>query len=260
MKGFVFATRPALRAGTVAAVAGGLCASGSNAAPVQVSITNSSFESATGALSNPALFPPSSGTVGGWSLDRSGLGGLTGATAPRIGVESNADATDGARAAYIRFIAGVVSEATISRTLGDALVADATYSLTLDMGVGGVSSLLADSGFRVYAGATLLASTESDPTVDVALNPNWTRRTLTFTTDSAPAAGFLRVEMFASSVLSVANGVSFDNLDLWYDDGQAAPVYIPLPQGLAFAGVGLLAARRRRVSRGRSGGGRAGAA
>jgi len=178
-----------------------------------VTVGNASFEQATGQLATPVLNPPMSGTIGGWSVQRTALVHLLGATVPLIGVTNSAAATDGGRVGYIQFPLSIAGTATFRRTLADELDPDSAYTLKVDTGTGGLALLLADVQVRVYAGATLVASS-SDPTLLTILDLAGTSKqyTLSFATDGNPPAGNVSIELHAQSLVGAVSAAVFDHV------------------------------------------------
>lgn len=177
-------------------------------------LNDASFEMTTGQLSNPVLFPPMSGAIGGWTVQRTAAV-QTGATVPRVGVAASAFATDGHHLALVEFPLSVIGSATFSQTLAETLEPDSAYTLEVDAGRAGLALVLANVQIRVYAGGTLLASS-ADPSLLTLLDLDGDFKTyvLRFDTDSHPPAGNLRVELHAESLLGVLSGAAFDDVRL----------------------------------------------
>lgn len=187
--------------------------------PVAVTIGNASFESGTGQLSNGILglvLPTLSGTIHGWSVSRGGLlGGVTSLTVPDTGVMNSPLATDGGRIAYVSFKAGVLAQATFSRTLAYELEPQTTYTFKVDIGKAGVLDLLPSHRLRVKVGGTVVAeAADGDLLVLLDIDGNFCTRALQFTTTANPPAGNVTVELYAVTVAAVAQGIGFDNVVL----------------------------------------------
>lgn len=202
-----------------------------------IAIGNASFELSTGSLSTPLLFPPMSGTLGGWSVVRTALV-ETGATVPLIGMRASATATDGSNEAFITFGLSITGSGTFTRTVAAGLQPNTRYEFTVDARASGIVILDGDVGFRVLAGSAVIASTEHSWTLALpalpadlpteplvgptglefeslltifSLSNNYAEYTLTFETGDSPPAGSVNVQLFAQSA-GVASWASFDNL------------------------------------------------
>ena len=203
------------------------------------SVNDHSFENETAALATPLLNPPMSGVIGGWTVERTALV-QTGATVPRIGTRANAEATDGVNHGFISFSAAVTGSAMFRQNLGMEAQPNHAYEVIVDIATSGIPPLSSNYGFRIYAGASLLASTaealslidgltqeaieqaaqdlleqSSEPAVLITrlLGHDSYEHTLRFLTDDAPPAGELRIELYAES-LGILSTVSFDNVRL----------------------------------------------
>jgi hypothetical protein len=180
-----------------------------------VPIGDHGFESGPAELANPLLDPPLSGTIGGWHVERSALGQITGLLVPRIGIVETDAATEGDHVGRILFIAGVVSQASFSQELGVGLSPATRYTLSVDVGAAGLADVMAEATVRVYAGPTLVATSDDAAFLTILdLGGDVDRFVLQFCGGAAPAAGELRVELVGESVVSVASAVAFDNVQL----------------------------------------------
>ena len=184
-----------------------------------ISITNNSFESTTGQLSNGVLgliAPTMSGTLGNWQLSRAGLtGGLTSLTVPTIGMMDSASASNGSRIAYVKFVAGVASEGKFNQTLAPSFQSNTTYTLKVDVGTAGLAAVLPSYELRLYAGGTLVATAADSALIKLADLPNgFSTMALTYTTTDTPPAGAIKVELHSKSLLSVVAAAAFDNVRL----------------------------------------------
>lgn len=203
------------------------------------SLINFSFEDDTAWLSTPALFPPMSGSIGGWNIERTALV-QTGLTVPLIGMVPSAFATDGTNAAIINFSVLITGGVTLSQTLSESLEPNTLYEISADISNG---SRLAFSayGFRLFAGSDLVASSAHASTLEIpsviGVHPddpdtppgpnecesllsyiglvpgNPSKHTLTFTTDESPLSGFLTLELYAYSTGLLAS-ITFDNISI----------------------------------------------
>lgn len=179
-------------------------------------LNNSSFESQNGSLPTPLLFPPMSGTIGGWHLQRTGLlQPLTGATVPQVGIQSSVLATDGNRLAYVSFPLSVLGTATFSQTLNMSLHPETHYALKVDVIDLHVGSVLPDLEFRVLAGGTLVATSSTASLLKILdLNSDTREYSVRFKTGPTPPTGNIRVELHARSLLGLLAGVGFDRVRL----------------------------------------------
>lgn len=195
-----------------ARIALSLTASAAASAAV-VPVSDASFETESGALPNPLLFPPLQGEIGGWNLARSGLGTLTGLTAPRMWINDSSFATDGSQIAAISFVAGVLSQGQYSQTLAAEVQANTCYTLTVDVGTAGVADVLAEPYIQLRAGGVTIAdSDEGSLLVILDLGPGFHEWTLRAPSSANPPAGALEVVLGARGVLDVVTGVGFDNV------------------------------------------------
>lgn len=215
-----------------------------------VPINNASFESTTGSLSTPLLFPPSSGSLGGWTMNRHGVGALTGLTAPLMSMEHSPYATSGANIAAIRFVAGVLTYGSFSQTLSEGLTQNTRYTVSVDIGDAGIASAIATAGFKITAGGQYVAGTGDAALLSVLdLGPCFDRYTVTFETGDNVLSGNLGIELFAGGLLDAVSGVGFDNIVITADAITGGPTAVPTPLAGALAGSGLMlvGARRRRA-------------
>lgn len=187
-------------------------------------IDDFSFEDEVGALSNPLLNPPMTGTIGGWEVSRTALV-ETGLTVPRVGTEISGESTEGHAQFYVSFLVNVVGSATASQTFTDTLDPDSNYVLRVDVGRQELLHAIADIDMRIYADGILIAcatdssiftafNNASDPSIfsSLYLSPTHTECALRFTTDDSPPTGDVRIELHAESLVGVISTVTFDNL------------------------------------------------
>lgn len=183
-----------------------------------IPITNHSFESGTGMLSDGILglvLPQLSGTIQGWSVSRAGLlGGLTSATVPTTGIVNSGLATDGGRIANVVFKVGALAEAKFSRTVAYELEPNTTYTLMVDIGKAGVLDLLPSHSLRLKAGGQTYQGTDGQLLVLLDLDGNFATRAIRFTTGDAPPAGNVTIELYAVTLVGVIQGIGFDNVKL----------------------------------------------
>lgn len=202
-----------------------------------VAVSDPSFEQTTASLPTPLLNPLMSGAIGGWDVQRTALV-ETGLTVPTIGTQVSGVATDGVNQAYIAFGVAITGSGIFSQNLGSELEPHHAYEIQVDIGLAGIPPLSSSYGFRLYAGGTLVVSTNealslfdsltpeeiqstaenllndaSEPAtlIENLLGGSVSEHTLRFVTGSTPTAGELRLELFAESV-GVAASVTFDNI------------------------------------------------
>ncbi len=178
-------------------------------------MNDSGFESGVAELPTPLDDPPMSGTVGGWRVERSAQGIITGLTVPRIGIVTSAWATEGSHVGRVLFVVGIVASASFSQELNEGLAPATRYKLLVDVGTTELASVVANAAVRVYAGETLIATSE-DPTFlrVVDLNEQFDTFVLEFCSGSVRTPGNLRIELVGESTLGVLSGVAFDNVRL----------------------------------------------
>lgn len=221
-----------LEGGTVT-ITGSFAAAAIPATPVD----DHSFEDETRMLPSPLLFPPASGTIGGWDVRRSGLV-WTGPTLPTIGTAFSLGATDGVNQGLISFALSVVGSAEFSQGLGFVLAPNHTYEIKVDIRGVGLPPVLGSFGYRLYSGGDLVVTTEEGvfllsyltlPNVIKAANTvlvnalrpctlvrelivgDTYEYTMRFTTGDSPPTDPLTLELFADSV-GVVTSVWFDNV------------------------------------------------
>ncbi len=200
-------------------------------------VNDPSFEDETRMLPSPLLFPPGSGVIGGWDVERSGLV-WTGLTLPHIGTAFSLGATDGVNQGVISFALSVVGSASFSQGLGFSLQPNHTYLIKVDIRGVGLPPLLGSFGYRLYSGSDLVVTTEesvfllsyvtlsnvveaANVVLVNALRPSTIVRklfvgdtyeyTLRFTTGDSPPSDPVTLELFADSV-GVVSSVWFDNI------------------------------------------------
>jgi len=206
---------------------------------VSMEIADSSFEQEAAQLPTPLLAPPMSGAIGGWLAQRTAAV-VTGPTVPTIGVVASANATQGSKQAFMNFGAAVNGSGTFSQTLGVSLEPRMLYELSVDVKTTGFPPLSSNIWLRLLAGNTVVASSQHASTLQLPAPPQqlpappsqpptspevnsvldvlgltggYSKYTLRFITDNNPAAGALRVELFANST-GLASEVDFDNVRL----------------------------------------------
>jgi hypothetical protein len=180
-----------------------------------VPINDPSFEQQVGELPNPLINPPLSGTIGGWNLQRSATGAISGLTVPRIGIVASPAATDGSNVARILFIANVAAAGRFTQTLSSGLEPHRRYIFAVDFGTTDGATVLAETHVRLFAGETMVASSDNASQVRVVdLDGSLNTLELRFCTDGTPPAGDLRIELGARSELAIASTVAFDNVRL----------------------------------------------
>lgn len=206
-----------------------------------IEVNDPSFEAQVATLPTPLLNPPMSGVIGGWSVQRTALV-QTGLTVPRIGTRVSVDSTEGSNQAFISFGLSVTGTGTLFQTLGTDLAPNTFYYLAVDIDTEGLPPLDTSFGFRVFAGGTLVASTDEALDITDFLTPmlediqgtaedllenaqepatlirtllggSTSEYTLAFATDGTPPAGAVRLELFAESV-GLASTVAFDHIRL----------------------------------------------
>jgi len=183
-----------------------------------LSIDDHSFEEATGELPTPLFGPPMSGTIGGWSVERTAAL-VTGPTVPRIGTVASASATDGMQVGFISFTAVATGTGTFTQALVDTVEADAAYVLRVDAGTSGLAALLSSIEIRLLAGATELATSGDASALTVLdLGGGTTQYQVRYQSDAAPPAGVISIELKASSILGLASAVTFDRVELDIED------------------------------------------
>jgi HpiC1 cyclase len=183
-----------------------------------IDVDDPSFENAIGELANPLFSPPMAGTVGGWQLQRTAAFQF-GPTVPRIGVRASAAATDGSRIGFVQFVVTVDGSGTLSQTLADALVPNASYALSVDVGRAGLAALLSNYEIRLLAGGTLVASSSDPAALSLLdLDGDFAQNTIRFTTDDSPPAGAITIELHAQALAGVVSAVAFDNVRLEIED------------------------------------------
>lgn len=202
-------------------------------------IANPSFEAGAGSLASPLLNPPMSGTLGNWNVVRTALV-VTGLTVPQMEIVNSPFATDGSQAARIRFGASVTGSGVFRQTVAAGLTPNSHYTCEVDVFTSGLPALNASFGVRIYAGSTLLVSTEEALTLFDHLTSEQIQATaqsllqnaltpatllvaplgqfiygytLSFQTSDAPPPGAVTIELFAES-LGLASHVGFDNVRL----------------------------------------------
>lgn len=186
------------------------------AAEDALAITNMGFEQDSDSLATPFLFPPMSGTLGGWDVTCSSfLGSVTGLTVPQVSVGPFFGATEGSHAAQVQYTASVKGEVSLSNTLSEAPEPCTQYALSVAVGRVNVLSLLADFELRVWSGGTLLASSADSTLLSLLdLGAGATEYTLRFETGDTVPADPLRIELYSASTLGVLATVFFDDVHL----------------------------------------------
>jgi hypothetical protein len=181
-----------------------------------ISLENPSFESGAGPLANPLLFPPGSGTIGGWLFDRDGLSPLTGLTAPRMGIAASPLATHGDNLAYIQFVVNVVSSGNISRESSTLIQPNHRYVLSVDvLDIDPVTALSGVQAAITVGGKPVASSTNPSLLEVLDLYPGARRYKVTLVTgEQLPRSGELGVKLSAGSIAGVLSGVAFDNVSL----------------------------------------------
>lgn len=181
-----------------------------------IAVTNHSFESATGNLSNGILglvLPAMSGTIGGWSVQRAGLlGALLSTTVPDVRVLNDGAATDGGRLARVVFVAGTLAEASFERTLAYKLEPLTTYTLKVDVGMAGVLNLLPSHELVVKAGGYEVSAKDGHLLDLLDLNGNFHTKALRFTTPAAVPDEHVKLRLYTNTVLAVSQGIGFDHV------------------------------------------------
>lgn len=183
---------------------------------IDLAINNASFEQTTGQLANPLFGPPMAGTIGGWSVSRTGLlAPLTGLTVPHVGISNSLLATDGNRVAYTLFPTSILGSTSFKQTLSITPQADANYALSIDAGQYNILGILAQFELQVWSGATLLGSSADTTMLTILdLGGDVNRYTVRFETDSTPPTDPLRIEIHVSSLLGLLSSVFFDNIEM----------------------------------------------
>jgi hypothetical protein len=206
--------------------------------PALVMPSDASFEIALAELPVPLLNPPMTGTVGGWTMERTALL-ATGPTVPAMGTQVSASATDGLNAAFVSFGVSVTGTGTFSQVLATGLMPRTSYRLSVDITVStGLPSVT--HGLRVLAGGSLVATSEEAWTLSLPSDPGElpqppsnpvdpeqyeallmvtgltpgspSRYTLAFVTDDDPPAGPISLELFAEAT-GVLASVWFDSVE-----------------------------------------------
>jgi hypothetical protein len=202
-------------------------------------ITDPSFEDVTDTLPTPPESPPMSGAIGAWTVERTALV-ESGASVPLIGTRASASATQGANEGFIAFEASITGSGAFRQDLGVELEPTHLYELIVDITPAGVPPMDASFGFRLYAGDTLLATTEEALTSFEDMTPEEVEEnaeelqedaeepatlaertlagggseyTLRFITSEDPTPGPLVIELFAESV-GISSEIAFDNVRL----------------------------------------------
>src|SRR5262249_27532209 len=129
-----------------------------------IAFVNPSFEQVVSSLATPLLNPPMSGVIGGWNVSRTALV-RTGPTVPQIGTRASATSTSGTRQAYITFGLSVTGSGVFNQQIAAELRPNTIYEMKVDVGTSGVLPIDSQYGFRVFAGAQLIASTDEALTV-----------------------------------------------------------------------------------------------
>jgi hypothetical protein len=183
-----------------------------------LTINDASFETAVGQLANPFSDPPMTGTLGGWELARTSALEF-GPLVPRVGVVASAAATDGARLGYVRFPVVLAGSGTLGQTLADALTPNVSYALHVDVGTAGLAALISDYEIRVFAGATLVASSNDPEFLTLLdLGGGFQEHVIRFATDGSPPAGAVRIELAAQALAGAVSAVAFDHVRLEIED------------------------------------------
>lgn len=183
-----------------------------------LNVSNASFESGTGSLSNGILglvFPTMSGTVGGWRVERNCLtGGITSLTVPHVGVINSGTATDGGKLMRARFAVGVSAVAAFSRTLGGVeLDPLTTYTLEADVINVSLATVMPVYTLTVKVGGVVVATASGADLLNLLdINAQSSTEALRFTTNDAPPAGNVTIELSCSVLVGALQTIGFDNV------------------------------------------------
>ena len=185
-----------------------------------IPVANFSFE--TPVLGTPGGF---TSTVPSWVA-----GGAEATFQPAIPGQANA-IPDGVQVLAL----GNGSAGTASQDTGVSLVANTTYTLTLDI-LHRADFALSNYSIALFAGATQLAI-HNTPVVPTA--GNFLADSLVYTSTGAPPSGNLTIELTAtgnaSAIAFIAGQADFDNVTLTGVTGG-----VPEPSALILGGLGLL--------------------
>lgn len=124
-----------------------------------VTIQNASFESPSGSAPN-GLFDSSSGNIGSWNYQRTGL---LAQTLTDVSFQSSALATSGSNVATFDFLASALGGVSLSQTLGVSLLPNTLYTLTFDADQYSAVNLLTSASVSLLSGG-LAVATLSDST------------------------------------------------------------------------------------------------
>jgi hypothetical protein len=186
-----------------------------------IPVANFSFE--TPVLGTPGVF---TSTVPSWAV-----GGAEATFQPAIPGQANA-IPDGVQVLAL----GNGNPGTASQDTGVSLVANTTYTLSLDI-LHRADSPLSNYTIALFAGATLLSS-QSTPVAPTA--GNFLADSLVYTSTALPPVGTLSIQLSAtgsaSSTAFIPGQADFDNVALTGVTGGGAPE----PSALVLGGLGLL--------------------
>lgn len=223
-----------------------------------ITIQNSGFESpalgdnASAGVNAPLLIGTNSSTVSNWTLSASSLLSVSLSVPARAEIINPSGPgpvnISGSQIGLLRAngLAGVGTFGSAYQDLGVSYTANSRYTLSADVGVESLASLLSGYGFSLMNGSNTLATRDQSTLLTLLLNSNQLyHASLTFDTNGTVPTGNVGVQFFESSLANVAGAFIFDNVSL-------SVTAIPEPTtigliALSFVGVATAYYRQRRI-------------
>ncbi|MFT3882439.1 MAG: PEP-CTERM sorting domain-containing protein [Gemmatales bacterium] len=213
-----------------------------------ITIQNSGFElpvlgdSASAGVNAPLLIGSNSSPVSNWTLTASSLLSVSLSVPARAEIINPTGSgpvnISGSQIGLLRAngLAGVATTGSAYQDLGVSYTANSRYTLSVDVGVESLASLLSGYGFSLMNGSNTLATRDQSTLLALFLNSNQLyHASLTFDTNGTVPTGNVGVQFFESSLANVAGAFIFDNVSL-------TVAAIPEPATIGLIGLSIVGA------------------